>query len=119
MNIMIVDDSRTIRDLLRNVLQSAGHIVCLAEDGVDALAQLVEFDPDIIITDLNMPKMNGLELVKKLRLEKKTQYLPILFLTTEGSPEARKEGRAAGATGWIVKPFTADRLLETIERVSP
>lgn len=118
MNILIVDDSRTIRNLLKSTLEGAGYTVCQAEDGVSALEKLSEFDPDIIITDLNMPRMNGLELVQKLRQGVKTKFLPILFLTTEGSPEVRKKGREAGATGWLVKPFDATRLLSTIDRVS-
>ncbi|MBM3097990.1 response regulator [Gluconobacter cerinus] len=119
MNIMIVDDSRTIRNFLKNILQESGYNVCSAEDGLDALEKLKMFDPNIIITDLNMPRMGGLELVKKLRSGPKTQYLPILFLTTEGGPEVRKKGRESGATGWLLKPFNAERLLETIERVLP
>ncbi|MBS1037665.1 MULTISPECIES: response regulator [Gluconobacter] len=119
MNIMIVDDSRTIRNILRNILEKAGYNVCPAEDGLDALEKLEVFDPNIIITDLNMPRMDGLEFVKKLRSGPKTQYVPILFLTTEGNSEVRNKGRESGATGWLLKPFTADRLLETIERVLP
>lgn len=118
MNILIVDDSRTIRNLLCGTLRSAGYEVCQAEDGMEALEKLEGFAPDVIVTDLNMPRMNGLELVQKLRQDPRTKFLPILFLTTEGSPEIRQKGRQAGATGWLVKPFDATRLLSTIERVT-
>jgi len=118
MNILIVDDSRTIRKLLNDTLESVGHTVCQAEDGVDALDKLEGFSPQVIITDFNMPRMDGLELVKKLRQIDKTKFLPILFLTTEGSLEVKEKGRRAGATGWLVKPFDANRVVSAIERVS-
>ncbi|GAP25215.1 chemotaxis protein CheY [Gluconobacter frateurii NBRC 101659] len=118
MNILIVDDSRTIRKLLSDTLEAVGHTVCQAEDGIDALDALEKFSPEIIITDLNMPRMDGLELVKKLRHINTTKFLPILFLTTEDSSEMKEKGRQAGATGWLVKPFDRSRLLNTIERVS-
>ncbi|GBR24130.1 response regulator [Gluconobacter japonicus] len=118
MNILIVDDSRTIRKLLSDTLEAVGHTVCQAKDGIDALEKLEKFSPETIITDLNMPRMNGIELVKKLRHINKTKFLPILFLTTEGSSEMKEKGRQAGATGWLVKPFDKNSLLNTIERVS-
>lgn len=119
MKILTVDDSRTIRNLLRIELEKAGHEVCQADDGVNALKALENFDPDVVITDLNMPNMDGIELTRNLRERKSTQFVPILILSTESAIETRQRGRAAGATGWLVKPFNTISLLATIDRVSP
>lgn len=119
MKILTVDDTRTIRDLLRIELVRAGHEVAQACDGYEALAVLEGFAPQVIITDFNMPNMNGITLVQHLRAAPKTRYMPILMLTTETSPEKRKIGKDAGVSGWMVKPFNKDILLDMIERVAP
>ncbi|MBR0558446.1 response regulator [Neokomagataea anthophila] len=117
MKILIVDDTRTIRDLLYRELLKAGYDVEQAGDGLEALAVLQGYTPQMIITDFNMPNMNGIDLVKKLRIMPQTQYLPILMLTTENSVEKRNMGKEAGVTGWLVKPFDKEILIDMIERV--
>jgi len=118
--ILAVDDSKTMRDMVKFTLQSSGFEVTQAEDGKHAL-DVLDNDAgnvDIIITDLNMPNMNGFELIRKLRAQEKYKYTPILILTTEGDPEKRKEGKEAGATGWIVKPFDPSKLISVVNKVS-
>lgn len=117
--ILAVDDSKTMRDMVKFTLQSSGFEVAQAEDGKHAL-DVLDNDTgnvDIIITDLNMPNMNGFELIRKLRSQEKYKYTPILILTTEGDPEKRKEGKEAGATGWIVKPFDPSKLISVVNKV--
>jgi two-component system chemotaxis response regulator CheY len=107
-----------MRQMVGLTLQSAGHDVIIAVDGVDGLAKATTGAPvDLVITDVNMPNMDGMTLVRELR--RLPQYLgvPVLVLTTEASMEKKQEGRNAGATGWIVKPFDPDRLLATIDKV--
>jgi len=115
--ILAVDDSTSMRQMVTFTLQSAGYQVKDAKDGVEALeiAQSEQFD--VVISDVNMPNMNGIELVKALRNLPAYKFVPILMLTTESSTEKKQEGREAGATGWIVKPFNPDKLLATIKRV--
>jgi len=115
--ILAVDDSTSMRQMVTFTLQSAGYEVKDAKDGVEALeiAQSEQFD--VVISDVNMPNMNGIELVKALRNLPAYKFVPILMLTTESSTEKKQEGREAGATGWIVKPFDPDKLLATIKRV--
>nr|WP_283091806.1 response regulator [Gluconobacter sp. Dm-62] len=115
---MVVDDSRTMRDLVSRELRKASYDVETAEDGVDALEKVSIFSPAVIITDLNMPRMNGLELTQALRAHAETKYVPIIFLTTESGEELRRAAREAGATGWIVKPFDGPKLLAAVRRVS-
>ncbi|MBS1073305.1 response regulator [Gluconobacter sp. Dm-73] len=118
MNILVVDDSRTMRDLVSRELRGGGYDVETAEDGVDALEKIKGFPPAVIITDLNMPRMNGLELTQALRTRDETKFVPIIFLTTESGDELRRAAREAGATGWIVKPFDGPKLLAAVRRVS-
>ena len=116
--ILAVDDSASMRQMVDLTLKGAGHDVLVAADGVEALRKASEGSPvDLVITDVNMPNMDGLTLVRELR--RLPQYLgvPLLVLTTESSTERKQEGRAAGATGWIVKPFDPDRLLATVDKV--
>ena len=115
--IMFVDDSKTIREMLGFTLQGAGYETLQAEDGVDALNVIGDTKVDLVITDLNMPNMDGITLIKKLREHPVHRATPILVLTTESQDEKKMEGKQAGATGWIVKPFTPDKLLATIDRV--
>lgn len=116
--ILAVDDSASMRQMVGLTLKSAGHVVVSAIDGVDGLAKASDGDPvDLVITDVNMPNMDGLTLVRELRRLPQYRGVPLLVLTTEASAEKKQEGRAAGATGWIVKPFDPNRLLQTIEKV--
>jgi len=114
---LAVDDSKTMRDMVSFTLKGAGFEVIEAEDGKDAIAKLGGGNVDLVITDLNMPHMNGFELIRSLRSQEHYKFTPILMLTTEGDDTKKQEGKSAGATGWIVKPFNPDRLLETVSRV--
>ncbi|GBR70299.1 response regulator [Gluconobacter kanchanaburiensis] len=118
MNVLVVDDSRTMRDLVTRELCKEGYDVETAEDGVDALKKVSGFQPKVVITDLNMPRMDGLQLTKALRARPETRYIPIIFLTTESGGELRQAAREAGATGWIVKPFDGPKLCAAVRRVS-
>lgn len=118
MNILIVDDSRTMRDLVSRELRKEGYSVETSDDGVEALEKIHHFFPAIIITDLNMPRMDGLQLTRALRAQPATKYVPIIFLTTETGNDLRRAARDAGATGWIVKPFDGPKLLAAVRRVS-
>jgi two-component system, chemotaxis family, chemotaxis protein CheY len=116
--ILAVDDSASMRQMVGLTLKSAGHQVVVACDGDEALKLASEGDPvDLVITDVNMPNMDGISLVRELRLLPQYKGVPLLVLTTEASTERKMEGKQAGATGWIVKPFNPDRLLETVSRV--
>jgi two-component system chemotaxis response regulator CheY len=115
--ILIVDDSETVRQVLQLALGNAGYHVVEAEDGFDALTKLSGAQVDMLITDLNMPNMDGLELIKKVREEGKHRFTPIVMLTTESSEEKKKAGREAGASGWIVKPFKPEQLLKVVKMV--
>lgn len=116
--VMIVDDSPSIRTMVGFTLRGAGYDVLEASDGVEALALAKESDPvNLVVTDVNMPNMNGLVLIAELRKLDSYKFIPILTLTTEGTTEKKMEGKRAGATGWIVKPFDPDGLLLTIRKV--
>lgn len=116
--ILAVDDSRTIRDLLSGALTAAGYDVTLAEDGMDALDRIADVDPAAIITDINMPRLDGFGLVEAVRRIDRFRVTPVLVLTTESAPEMKARARAAGATGWIVKPFDADKLVRAVQMVA-
>jgi two-component system chemotaxis response regulator CheY len=116
--ILIVDDSPSMRQMVGLTLKSAGYEVLEACDGREALNIAKEQAPvDLVITDVNMPNMDGLTLVRELRMLPHYRGVPLLVLTTEASAEKKLEGKAAGATGWVVKPFSPDRLLATIARI--
>lgn len=117
--IMTVDDSKTMRDMVGFTLRKAGFEVLEAEDGQKALDQLEKAAVDLVITDINMPNMDGITLVSRLRRLGAFKSTPILILTTEGGDDKKAEGRAAGATGWIVKPFAPDKLLQVVSKVCP
>jgi len=116
-SILIVDDSETVRQVLQLALGNAGYQVIEAEDGYDALGKLSGARVDMLITDLNMPNMDGLELIKKVREGGQHRFTPIVMLTTESSGEKKKAGREAGASGWIVKPFKPEQLLKVVKMV--
>jgi two-component system chemotaxis response regulator CheY len=115
--ILAVDDSKSMRQMVSMSLKSAGHEVFEAEDGVEALNIARNNEFDLVITDINMPNMNGVELITELRALPAYKFLPILCLTTESSGDMKTRGKAAGATGWIVKPFSPEKLLSVINRV--
>lgn len=115
---LVVDDSYTMRNMVSLALKEAKFDVVEAGDGDEAVKAIGENDKfDVVITDINMPNMNGIELIKKLRVNPKFKFTPILVLTTEGGEDKKQEGKTAGATGWIVKPFNPDVLLSAIKKV--
>jgi two-component system, chemotaxis family, chemotaxis protein CheY len=117
--ILTVDDSKTIREMVSFTLANAGFEVIEAHDGQHAIEVLAGQKVDAIITDINMPNMDGLTLVKHLRANDNYKFTPILVLTTEGDETKKQEGRNAGATGWIVKPFNPEKLLQVVNKVCP
>ena len=118
MRVLTVDDSPTILSMLDHALKKAGFEVTQAEDGQKGLDAMAENDFDVVITDINMPVMDGIEFIKNVRASGVKKSLPILILTTETSQEKRDQGRAAGGTGWIVKPFDPAKLISVIHRVT-
>jgi len=116
---LIVDDSVTIRQMVSFTLRQAQFEVVEAENGADALKKLTSFAPDLIVTDLNMPVMDGLTFIRSARALPATRYIPILMLTTESQAAKKAEAKAAGATGWIVKPFDPTNLLAVLGKVLP
>ena len=117
MRVLTVDDSRTMLAMLHHTLSGAGYEVLQADDGQKGLDVLKGEDVDVVITDINMPVMDGIEFIKNVRASGTYQSLPILILTTETSQEKRDQGRAAGGTGWIVKPFDPEKLISVLQRV--
>ncbi len=115
--ILAVDDSASMRQMVAFTLKSAGFDVTDASDGVEALKIAKSQSFDVVISDVNMPNMDGLSLCRELRQLPNFKFTPILMLTTESSPEKKQAGRGAGATGWIVKPFNPDQLLATVNKV--
>jgi two-component system chemotaxis response regulator CheY len=118
-SILAVDDSASMRQMVSFTLRSSGYDVIEAVDGQDALDKLGDRQVDLVLTDQNMPRMDGLTLIRALRERDRFRRTPILVLTTESSDEMKQAGRAAGATGWMVKPFDPARLLEVIGKVLP
>lgn len=116
-DILIVDDSKSMREMLEFCLSQAGYNVSSADDGTTGLDAAKSGKYDLIISDVNMPQMNGLDMIKHIRDLENYKLVPILMLTTETSAEKKKIARDAGATGWMVKPFTPDKLLAAIDRV--
>jgi len=117
--VLIVDDSKTMRDMVAFTLRNAGFDVIEAEDGQKALGTLRTTSADLTITDLNMPNLDGIGLIRSLRADPRHRGMPILMLTTESDPAKKADGRSAGATGWIVKPFSPDKLIEVARKVCP
>ncbi len=111
--ILIVDDSESIREVVTATLENVGYKVIAAVDGVDALQYANGTHLDLVITDLNMPNKDGIELIKDVRAQETYKFTPILLLTTESQADKKKEAKEAGATGWIVKPFVQEKLLRT------
>ena len=115
--ILLVDDSVSMREMVGYTLKGASYEVTQAEDGVEALKFAQGNTVEMVITDINMPNMDGITLIKELRALPAYKFIPILTLTTENSAEKKQMGKIAGATGWIVKPFDPEHLLATVKRV--
>ena len=115
--VLTVDDSPSIRQMIKVTLEPAGHRVVEAGDGVQGLSQAQSSRPDMVITDLNMPNMNGLELIRALRKVPTLTGLPIVFLTTESNEALKQEAKSAGATGWITKPFKPEQLISVVAKL--
>ncbi len=111
---LVVDDSPTMRVMIKAVMDELGFECISAQDGEKAIKILGEKTVDIIITDINMPNMDGIELIKNLRNQKNSKFTPILVITTEGGIETKAQGKAVGASGWIVKPFQPDALKNAV-----
>jgi len=117
--ILIVDDSASMRQMVAFTLQDAGYEVTPANHGKDALGKIDQKPFKLVITDLNMPEMDGLQLISALRSKPSSRFLPIIMLTTESQEEKKKEGKQAGASAWIVKPFTPEKLIEIVKKYVP
>ncbi len=115
--ILIVDDSTSLRKMVKFTLEQAGYGVVEAADGQDALDLLSENKVHMVITDLYMPRIDGIELIKRIREGADKKFIPIIMLTTESLGNKKMEGKAAGATGWIVKPFNPDQLIGVVRKV--
>ena len=116
--VLTIDDSRTMRDMLLMALEDAGYTVIQAVDGVDGLETLDAKGADVIITDINMPRMDGFGFIEGMRAHPDHCTTPVLVLTTESSDEKKARAREAGATGWIVKPFDPGRLIRSLRLVA-
>ena len=117
--ILIVDDSASLRQVVKIALSNAGYEVVEASEGKDALSKLGGQRYHLIISDVNMPNMDGIELIKHVRQSPGNRFMPIIMLTTESQPEKKQEGKAAGASGWIVKPFKPEQLLAVVRMICP
>ena len=113
---LIVDDSASMRQLVTFALKDAGHDVIAAVNGKDAIAKLGGAPVDMVVTDLNMPEMDGIELIRQMRGMAAYKFTPIVMLTTESQEEKKAEGKSAGASGWIVKPFKPEQLMEVVKK---
>ncbi len=118
LKILAIDDSRTIRGLVQQVMEGAGYTCICAEDGVHGVARFRDENPDVVITDINMPNMDGFSVIATIRSGTANRNVPILVLTTESADHLKERARKAGATGWIVKPFEDAAILSVIRRVT-
>ena len=116
--VLAIDDSRTIRNLVRKAMEDAGFDCTTADDGVDGVERFAEVDPDVVITDINMPRLDGFGVIDAIRGGATNRTVPILVLTTESAEELKARARRAGATGWIVKPFEDTAIVSVVRRVT-
>jgi two-component system, chemotaxis family, chemotaxis protein CheY len=116
-SILAVDDSASMRQMVSFTLKGAGYDVVEAADGVEALSIAKSRSVNLVITDVNMPNMDGISLIRELRALPSYKFTPLLMLTTESSADKKQQGKSAGATGWIVKPFNPEQLLNTVKKV--
>ena len=117
--ILIVDDSSSLRTVVRLALVRAGYEVLEAGDGIEGLEQLEKGRVNLIVSDVNMPRMDGISFVRKLKENTRHKFTPVIMLTTEGQDAKKAEGRAAGAKAWIVKPFNPPQLLDAVSKLLP
>ena len=117
--ILTVDDSVTVLKVLSGTLEKAGYQVFEAKDGCEALSKLDNCQVDMLVTDLNMPNMNGIDLIRQVRNLPGNRFMPIIMLTSENQPELKKAGKEAGASGWVTKPFSPSSLLSVVRMVCP
>ena len=115
--IMTADDSASVRQMVGFTLKDAGYEVVEAVDGRDALSKLNGSGVNMLITDLNMPNMDGIELIRQVRTQQEFKFMPIVMLTTESQASKKQEGKSAGATGWIAKPFKPEQLVAVVKKV--
>lgn len=118
LTVLAVDDSRTIREMLRAALVQVGFTVHLAVDGLDGLEKLANLRPDVVITDINMPRLDGFGFIRAVRANSRYPAVPILVLTTENAADLKAQARDAGATAWIVKPFDDAKLVSALRRIA-
>ena len=118
LTVLTVDDSRSMREMLKLALSAAGFTVIQAEDGLNGLDVLATSAPDVIVTDINMPRMDGFSFIENVRSNNTHPGVPILVLSTESDPAKKQRARDAGATGWIVKPFDPVKLVDAVRRVA-
>lgn len=116
-SVLVLDDSASMRDAIRTALTSLGHVVREAANGVQGLELSGRSQFDLILTDLNMPEMDGISFIKEIRQRPNHNGVPIVFVTTESSPVLMQQAKKAGATGWIVKPFSPDQLCRVVTKV--
>lgn len=116
--VLAIDDSRTMRSMVRRALDAAGITCEVAEDGIEGIRRFCELRPDVVITDINMPRMDGFGVIETIRQDAANRAVPILVLTTETAAEFKARARTAGATGWIVKPFDDQSLVQVVRRVT-
>ncbi|NGM47152.1 response regulator [Rhodobacter sp. SGA-6-6] len=116
--VLAIDDSRTIRNLVRKAMEEAGFACTTADDGVQGVERFAEVDPDVVITDINMPRLDGFGVIDAIRGGGGNRTVPILVLTTESAEELKARARRAGATGWIVKPFEDTAIVSVVRRVT-
>lgn len=115
--VLVVDDSLSMRQMVAFTMREAGYMVVEGGDGKEALDRLAGQKVDLVVTDLNMPVMDGITLIRQIRAQPANKFTPILMLTTESQDAKKQEGKAAGATGWIVKPFDPQQLLQVVGKV--
>lgn len=117
--IMAVDDAKTMRDLVKGILENEGHEIITAEDGEQAMQIARQQNVELVLSDVNMPNMNGISLVSKLRRLPEYSTVPIMMLTTEGDGYKKTKARSMGANGWLQKPFTPERLINAVDKMLP
>lgn len=115
--VLAVDDSASMRQMVSFTLKTAGFDVIEAVDGVDALEKAKNKQVDVVVSDVNMPNMDGITLIAELRALPQYKFTPMLMLTTESGGDKKTQGKVAGATGWIIKPFNPDQLVKTVNKV--
>ena len=120
--LLIIDDSETIRSSLEDILKEGGHEVAIAQDGLDGIKKLEQLakggrKPHMIITDINMAVMNGIVFIRETKKMPQFNDVPILVMTTESERDKKMEGKAAGAVGWLVKPFNSEQILDVVEKI--